>query len=65
MDLREYEQHKFAIADLLRQMALAAPDKQQWRDQATALFTRLAEDRFNLVLERNPIILYRPDNRRI
>ena len=50
MDLREYEQHKFAIADLLRQMALAAPDKQRWRDQATALFTRLAEDRFNLVL---------------
>ena len=50
MDLREYEQHKFAMADLLRQMALAAPDKQQWRDQATALFTRLAEDRFNLVL---------------
>jgi GTP-binding protein EngB required for normal cell division len=50
MDLREYEQHKFAIADLLRQMELAAPDKQQWRDEATALFTRLAEDRFNLVL---------------
>ncbi len=50
MDLREYEQHKFAIADLLRQMAQAAPDKQRWRDQATALFTRLAEDRFNLVL---------------
>ena len=50
MDLREYEQHKFAMADLLRQMALAAPDKQRWRDQATALFTRLAEDRFNLVL---------------
>ena len=50
MDLREYEQHKFAIADLLRQMELAAPDKQRWRHQATALFTRLAEDRFNLVL---------------
>ena len=50
MDLREYEQHKFAIADLLRQMELAAPDRQEWRDQATALFTRLAEDRFNLVL---------------
>ncbi len=50
MDLREYEQHKFAIADLLRQMELVAPDKQRWRDQSTALFTRLAEDRFNLVL---------------
>ncbi len=50
MDLREYEQHKFAIADLLRQTELAAPDKQRWREQATALFTRLAEDRFNLVL---------------
>lgn len=50
MDLREYEQHKFGIADLLRQMELAAPDRQRWRDQATPLFTRLAEDRFNLVL---------------
>ena len=50
MDLREYEQHKFAIADLLRQMELAAPDKQQWRDLATPLFARLAEDRFNLAL---------------
>ncbi len=43
----KYEQHKFAIADLLRQMDLAAPDKQRRRDQATALFTRLAEDRFS------------------
>jgi len=34
----------------VRQTELAAPDKQRWRDQATALFTRLAEDRFNLVL---------------
>jgi len=50
MDLREYEQHKFAIADLLRQMELVAPDRQRWRGQATPLFTRLAEDRFNLVL---------------
>jgi hypothetical protein len=47
MDLREYEQHKFAIADLLRQMELAAPDKQQWRDLATPLFTRLAQDMLN------------------
>jgi hypothetical protein len=43
----KYEQHKFAIADLLHQMDLAAPDKQRRRDQATALFTRLAEDRFS------------------
>jgi GTP-binding protein EngB required for normal cell division len=50
MDLREYERRKFEIADLLRQMELAAPDKQKWREQATALFARLAEDRFNLVL---------------
>ena len=50
MDLREYEQRKFAIADILRQMETAASDKQQWRNSATALFTRLAEDRFNLVL---------------
>jgi GTP-binding protein EngB required for normal cell division len=50
MDLREYERHKFAIADLLRQMAPEAPDRQQWRDRTTPLFARLAEDRFNLVL---------------
>jgi predicted GTPase len=50
MDLRDYEGHKFAVADILRQMAPEAPDKQQWRDRATPLFTRLAEDRFNLVL---------------
>ena len=50
MDLREYERRKFEIADLLRQMELAAPDKQNWREQATPLFARLAEDRFNLAL---------------
>lgn len=50
MDLREYERRKFEIAGLLRQMELAAPDKQNWREQTTPLFARLAEDRFNLVL---------------
>jgi GTP-binding protein EngB required for normal cell division len=50
MDLREYERRKFEIADLLRQMELAASDKQKWRGEASTLFARLAEDRFNLVL---------------
>ena len=50
MDLRDYERHKFVIADILRQMAPAASDRQQWLEHSTALFTRLAEDRFNLVL---------------
>jgi hypothetical protein len=38
---------KFPIADLPRQMDLAAPDEQQRRDQATALIARLAQDRFS------------------
>ena len=50
MDLREYEQHKFAIAELLRQIPLASPDQRAWRERTWDLFARPAEDRFNLVV---------------
>jgi GTP-binding protein EngB required for normal cell division len=50
MDLRAYEQHKFAIAELLRHVSRASPDESGWREQTMGLFTRLAEDRFNLVV---------------
>ncbi|MGA8689810.1 MAG: dynamin family protein, partial [Methyloceanibacter sp.] len=51
MDLREYEQHKFAIAEVLRSASTAAPREQrEWHEQAQELFARLADDRFNLVV---------------
>ena len=50
MDLREYEQHKFAIAEVLRQASRASPNDAAWREQTMGLFSRLAEDRFNLVV---------------
>ncbi len=50
MDLGQYEQYKFAIADFLRRATPATPDANSWRTCTPPLFTRLAEDRFNLVL---------------
>ena len=50
MDLREYEQHKFAIAEVLRQTSLASSDPRKWRERTSDLFARLADDRFNLVV---------------
>jgi GTP-binding protein EngB required for normal cell division len=51
MDLREYEQHKFAIAEILRSVATTIPnEKTEWRERIRDLFARLAEDRFNLVV---------------
>ena len=50
MDLTQYEQYKFAIGDLLRRATGAAVNSAGWRTKTTPLFTRLAEDRFNLVL---------------
>jgi small GTP-binding protein len=51
MDLREYEQHKFAIADILRSAATIAPsEREEWQARYRDLFARLAEDRFNLVV---------------
>ena len=51
MDLREYEQHKFAIAELLRSALARAPEQTaDLRQRVQPLFARLAEDRFNLVV---------------
>jgi small GTP-binding protein len=50
MNLREYEQHKFAIAEVLRQTSLASSDPRKWREITSDLFARLADDRFNLVV---------------
>lgn len=52
MNLREYEQAKFALAELLRSAAtLTQAEKHEEREeQFQDLFVRLAEDRFNLVL---------------
>ena len=50
MDLREYEQHKFAIAEVLRQTSLVSSDPRKWRERTSDLFARLADDRFNLVV---------------
>jgi len=51
IDLREYEHLKFGIADILRLAAtLAPPDSDEWKARFQALFARLAEDRFNLVV---------------
>lgn len=51
MDLREYEQNKFAIAEILRSAAAIIPDERtDRREQIQGIFARLAEDRFNLVV---------------
>jgi small GTP-binding protein len=51
MDLRDYEQKKFAIAEILRATSHLIPDdRTEWRERLRDLFTRLAEDRFNLVV---------------
>ncbi|HWB49071.1 MAG TPA: dynamin family protein [Stellaceae bacterium] len=51
MDLREYEQAKFQLAEVLRQSGAASSQlPQQLQNQVRELFSRLAEDRFNLVV---------------
>jgi small GTP-binding protein len=51
MDLREYEQNKFAIAEILRAASTHIPERlTEPRDRLQNLFARLAEDRFNLVV---------------
>jgi GTP-binding protein EngB required for normal cell division len=51
MNLRDYEQHKFAIAEILRSAStLACRDDRLWHERVQDLFARLAEDRFNLVV---------------
>lgn len=51
MDLRGYEQTKFAIAEILRSAANIAPREDAGlRERLHDLMVRLAEDRFNLVV---------------
>jgi small GTP-binding protein len=52
MNLREYEQRKFAIAEILRggETIISAEKRRDWQDRLQELFTRLAEDRLNLVV---------------
>lgn len=51
MDLREYEEKKFAIAEILRGTSALVPEQQtELRQRLQDLFARLAEDRFNLVV---------------
>jgi GTP-binding protein EngB required for normal cell division len=51
MDLREYEQSKFAIAEILRSTSACLPEREEeLRVRLQDLFARLAEDRFNLVV---------------
>jgi small GTP-binding protein len=51
MDLRDYEEKKFAIAQLLRDASHLVPqDQSESRARLQDLFARLAEDRFNLVV---------------
>jgi small GTP-binding protein len=51
MSLRNYEQDKFAIAEILRAASNVAPSEDHaLRERLHELFIRLAEDRFNLVV---------------
>jgi small GTP-binding protein len=51
MDLRDYEQHKFSIAEVLRSASRLVPHEQyEQHRRIDELFARLAEDRFNLVV---------------
>lgn len=51
MNLREYEQNKFQLAELLRSASRTVPDEDvRLRERLQDLFVRLAEDRFNLVV---------------
>jgi small GTP-binding protein len=51
MDLREYEQSKFAIAEILRSASACVPERaEELRTRLQDLFARLAENRFNLVV---------------
>jgi len=51
MDLREYEQNKFTIAEILRSASAYGPEQANGlRERLEPLFARLAEDRFNLVV---------------
>lgn len=50
MDLKEYEQEKFAIADIIRSAQAVDTKDQDLAHECRDLLTRLAEDRFNLMV---------------
>lgn len=51
MDLRQYEQQKFALAEVLRAASnVVSADHRDLHDRIQNLFERLADDRFNLVV---------------
>lgn len=51
LDLREYEQEKFGIAEILRSISNSFTSREHpWQERLRDLFIRLAEDRFNLVV---------------
>ena len=50
MDLKEYEQEKFAIADIIRSAQAVDTKDQDLAHECRDLLTRLAEDRFNLLV---------------
>ena len=50
MDLKEYEQEKFGIADIIRSAQAIETKDQSLQSECRDLLTRLAEDRFNLLV---------------
>lgn len=50
MDLKSYEQEKFAIADVVRSAQAVDTKDETLRHECQDLLTRLAEDRFNLLV---------------
>ena len=49
MDLKEYEQEKFGIADIIRSAQAVDTKDEALQSECRDLLTRLAEDRFNLL----------------
>lgn len=50
MDLKQYEQEKFAIADIIRSAQAIDTKDEGLHQESRDLLTRLAEDRFNLLV---------------
>jgi small GTP-binding protein len=50
MDLKQYEQEKFAIADIIRSAQAVNTKDEDLHRESLDLLTRLAEDRFNLLV---------------
>lgn len=50
MDLKQYEQEKFAIADIIRSAQAVDTKDEDLHQESLDLLTRLAEDRFNLLV---------------